>query len=541
MLGFYQRPNKPTTSNAPNSIFSSGYTIHIYTMKRTNYKLWTAGRVYEKKPYRYQDIDLLNPESVFLIELEAPFNVNDFMLHPIWKETDLVVRVWATSYEEVVPCNWHLLYTIADSKHSMGHFNECPEIVNMIRIEFKIEFENNFRKFVLVVNKKLRFLVEPLIKKTENKIQELTTSVVSPESQPGINFTEGLATEVLFKIFDYLDIKSLSRCAQVNQRWNLITKDRRFYREVDLTVYWNKLNTNTLKQLKPKLKSMKRLDVEVDGQFYCPLFIYPVASEGFHSILRDIVEDSKDTLIQLCLNIPYELDSMPEREFLETTLSCAKLKELRLPRSLHGYPLNLENCLVTKLSIMDFSMSGIKEAELIIMLQYNPDLEHLVIDHCIYLVYIDPILKAVIIHNKKLKSWSSWKTFQNVYDLKVYEEFGKLVHLEDLDLGHCEPELYDTDFLLVIGSKCKKLRRLSLVNWGQLTDEILLPMFLETKEITHLNLSNMYQITPVIMLMVITYLPKLQILNVKNCEEIYMEIIEQYRQKYSHVKINEYR
>ncbi|KAL1493005.1 hypothetical protein ABEB36_011151 [Hypothenemus hampei] len=370
-----------------------------------------------------------------------------------------------------------------------------------------------------------------------NRRQELTHNVIPLRETEvklnGQNFTEILPPEVLYNIFDSLDLRSLSRCAQVNERWNLIANNLHFYRDIDLKMYWDKINTNTLEKLRKKLQKVRKLDMTWCNEYQ--LGSAEFAPHEFIDSIERILEEAKETLTHLCLNHA----SWISKTILHRIFDCSNLEELRL-RNIHFRDFNywsMSSNTVMKLKTLDVSMSGIEKKHLTDILKNSPNLENLIMDDCRRLKNPEPIITTVTNYNKKLKTWSSSSTFSGQDSSQIYGEFGKLIYLEYLDLSLCEPEPYRTNCLENIAMNCKKLKRLELAFWKQLTDQQLLPIITRCKELSHLNLTKTTKISPMALSIACNNLPNLRHLCIYSSIEISKEMIEDLTQKYPKVKM----
>nr|CAI5842056.1 unnamed protein product [Callosobruchus analis] len=73
----------------------------------------------------------------------------------------------------------------------------------------------------------------------------------------GQDYFVKLPYEVMIHIFQYLDLKSLCRCARVNKRWNEIINDPFLYQNLSLKPYWNLVNCDTIDYFMKKCTSLK--------------------------------------------------------------------------------------------------------------------------------------------------------------------------------------------------------------------------------------------------------------------------------------------
>ncbi|KAL1509824.1 hypothetical protein ABEB36_004504 [Hypothenemus hampei] len=470
------------------------------------------------------------------------------MLDKSWIAANVIVRIWVASVNyqtKKISGKWKLLYLGPHPKAPKGLFYQFPDLINVMRIEFNNKLGKHFPKlahFQVVTTDLELVLTMPLIVDIPsnhvmyNGARRLTYKKIRKKKSEGKlkkkkNVVKTLSTEILLKIFDYLDLVSLSRCAQVNKRWNAIANDESFYQEIDLKMYWNKVNSDTLSKLKKNLGRVKKLDMTWCNQDRIEFRINNLC-EDFHNLLVSILGNTKDTLTHLCLDHNVYVTI----RVVEVIASCSNLQELRLRNTYNWVGWKLENLSITKLKTLDVSMTNVTEKELITILKNNPNLEHLVIDYCRQLT-CGIILDTVITHNPNLKAWSSWDAFEDQDNSKIYARFGELVHLEDLDLGLCAPTTYKIHCLEIIVTKCKKLKRLIVTSWKLIKDQEMLPVVIEGKELIQLNIARLYKLTPLILSVAVDSLPNLRYLNIQHCCEFSNELVERYIKKYPNLEI----
>lgn len=70
---------------------------------------------------------------------------------------------------------------------------------------------------------------------------------------------------------------------------------------------------------------------------------------------------------------------------------------------------------------------------------------------------MDSVVETVTLYNKKLKTWSSWKTVS--FTSEGISKFKLCENLEELDLGWCLMNQVPGDSLTEIANGCKRLRR----------------------------------------------------------------------------------
>ncbi|KAL1492476.1 hypothetical protein ABEB36_010726 [Hypothenemus hampei] len=530
------------------------YVVNHRTIGLSDVLVRPLGRFHDQKPYRYQD-NPFGAEYLFTFQFLRPINMTNFRMHPSWEEANVVVRIWGSWIDHdkfTIEGKWHLLYEASHSKDPsesyQGYpdcFPMCPEPITAIRIEFNRNFLMYSRVIETLLNRREMEVLSnfPLVLPLDCKVlyegvQTLTRNVV-PKIEPranwnGENFTEALPTEILYNIFNRLDLLSLSRCAQVNKRWNLIASDLHFYQEVDLKVYWDKINGNNLGKLKDKLQIVRKLDMSWCTDYHPSFDVHAILE--YRAILINILEGAKDTLTHLCLN--HTTDFVSEVT-MQQIFDCPNLEELRLRNnSFLGIKDWSESCNeLMSLKTLDVSLSTIKENGLIEILKKTPNLEHLLMDDCNWLRNVEPIITTVVNYNPNLKSWTSSWTFYFEDNSQTYKEFGKLSHLEYLDLTNCEPVPYESSWLESVAMNCQKLKRLELGCWDQLTDEDLLPILTHCKELSHLYLPQTSKISYWTLIMACENLPNLHHICVYSCEQISKEMVEDLTERYKHVNV----
>ncbi|KAL1490712.1 hypothetical protein ABEB36_013363 [Hypothenemus hampei] len=513
------------------------YILWESTIPRNEIIEWPPGKMYSQKPYRCQDVDHLSAEYFVTFQFLGPVEMTNFKMHPSWEEANVVVRIWAAwmEYDKArIARKWHLIYMTSHSNEmdSSANYNECSELINTIRIEFDRNFPLNALALKAILCHRTEF---PIFYPMDNillyggAVQTLMPIETKSEVRKsnGKNFTETyLPSELLYDIFDRLDLRSLNRCAQVNKRWNSIASDPYFYRNVDLKTYWNKINGNTLEKLKKKLCKVRKLDMAWCNE-------YLIGGVEFNNSMASILETVKDTLTHLSLNLTGWLT----KPTINRIFDCQFLEELRLRNhDFHlddNWSMSCCNDRMMRLKTLDISLSSIGENHLIKILENIPNLEHLAMNNCKHLQNLELILTTVRMHNLKLKTWSSAITFFRQNSSEIYEGFGNLTNLEHLNLNFCEPSLpYETNCFQSITRNCQKLKRLELGYWKRMTDEKLLPVTTQCKQLRHLNISVMPKISFVTLSMACDNLPNLQEICVSVCRHISKEMIELYREVY---------
>ncbi|KAL1492458.1 hypothetical protein ABEB36_010710 [Hypothenemus hampei] len=320
-----------------------------------NHRLWVSddsvrplGRFCDQKPYKYQD----NPFSVeylFTYNFAGQINMTNFKMHPSWEKANVVIRIWGAWIDHntrIMKGKWHLLYEVSHSKDPSESYKECSELITSIRIELNgnflmyPEFIESLTNHCEVEEPTYFPLFFPLHKVLYEGVQILTHNVVPKieANSNGENFTEYLPNEILYNIFNHLDLRSLSRCAQVNKRWNSITSDPRFYQEMDLKMYWYKFSIDTVEKLKEKFQIVRKLDLTWFTNMAYPVLYNKQEKLQYNAILiklelgswKRLTDEDLVPILTQCKKLSYlYIPHTPKITSWALTLACDNLPKLR--------------------------------------------------------------------------------------------------------------------------------------------------------------------------------------------------------------------
>ncbi|CAH1967496.1 unnamed protein product [Acanthoscelides obtectus] len=338
----------------------------------------------------------------------------------------------------------------------------------------------------------------------------------------GEDYFVKLPYEVMIHIFQYLDLKSLCRCARVNKRWNEIVNDPFLYQTLSLKPYWYLVNCNTIDYFMKKCTSLKKLDISWCGNDI----------EGFDKKLAIFIGANCDTLTHCSLsNCKYI-----SREMLTELSTCRNLVDLRLKNVTNCFKLDNPSLqYLDKLVTLDLTATNIEDGDLICILKENPNLKHLIIDLCEHLTNLDIVVEAAADYNPKLTCWSSWKTLS--LTAEGVKKFGKFPLMKELDLGWCLINKDPGDCLRYIVDGCPHLSRLILSEWRGLNDHLIIPLIMTCKELTQLDIFGIKNITAELCEKALLYLPKLRLLDISFCDSIRQDEVEILRRQYPHITI----
>lgn len=301
--------------------------------------------------------------------------------------------------------------------------------------------------------------IEKFLKNDLNKFIEKIGLNHSPNHSPLSNETrnkekciDDVPYEVLFKIFSYLDLRSLCRVAQVCKTFQSITSDHRLYNEINLKFHWSLANSNLLDTLYNRCKVVRKLDMSSCGYF---------ESIKGSDFLKFISKFGRG-ITHLKLN---------STQFLNTsclegiTRHCTNLTEL----SLRNYSsvttdrdfsslLQLKN-----LEVLDMSRTSIDGGNLLSMLRNNQNLQVLKIGFASPLISMDDVCMVVPVFNPRIRVIDMWKSYS--MSNRGLRALSECAMLEDINLGwtlRFDQESILTESLKLIVQNCKNLKRLDL-------------------------------------------------------------------------------
>ncbi|KAI4467453.1 hypothetical protein MML48_2g00021067 [Holotrichia oblita] len=250
-----------------------------------------------------------------------------------------------------------------------------------------------------------------------------------------------LPKELLLRIFSYLDVVSLCRCAQVSRAWNILALDGSNWQRIDLFDFQKDVEGPIIENISRK----------------CGGFLRQLSLRGCQSI----ADGSIKMLAQMCPNIEdlnlNDCRKLTDATCLALSRHCPKLQKL-----------NLDSCAI----ITDFSLKFLSEG--------CPLLRHINIGWCANITEDGvealargcPKLKSFIAKGcKQITSRAVICLARYCEDLEVVNLLGcsNCRYLEKMDLDEC---VLITDTTLTnLAMGCPRLEYLSLSHCELITDE----------------------------------------------------------------------
>lgn len=507
-----------------------------------SYGKWWKNSGLTQKEYRSQDFDLLDAEDYVTLEFGSTVVPREVFIYEVYNP-GAVIRIWGRLSSSN---KWHLLWEGFPQRCAPRARKFSPPLrkinclINILRIEFNqqhLEYhtaidavllsgyqpESQF-KYELIRNGLTQ--IKPLKVVNSLTVRDLENSDVLEESFKEDYFSV-LPNEIILKVFQYLDLKSLNSCAQVNSRWYKLSQDLTLYQNISLKTYWYLVDAKSLNYLKNKATNTKKLDLSWCNEHQ--LNFNKRLNFDYHCQLKSIIETASRSLTHLSLNDNYFVDG----DILNKIVLCKELVDLRLHHTFNWVRSPLD--LLEKLVSLDLSLTNIIDQDLIQILIANPNLEHINLDLCDRLFLMDSVVETVTLYNKKLKTWSSWKTVS--FTSEGVSKFKLCENLEELDLGWCLMNQVPGDSLTEIANGCKRLRRLILSEWRGISDQQLMPIILSCKELSQLDLMGIKNISAELCEKALFLLPKLRLLDISFCDGVRQDEVAIWRQQYPHITI----
>ncbi|XP_058445201.1 F-box/LRR-repeat protein 4 [Malaya genurostris] len=455
--------------------------------------------------------------------------------------TGAIVRIWAYTQAEEWIRLWDCAETAVDcfppiernkARQFCPRLKPCPNPARYIRLEFNtthLEYFTQIDAILLVgqktvvskcVNLKMLNRTDRTIKPTPDEFaeEELRSSgsdsicssrSLTPTENDSRLTLDQMPYEILFKIFSFLDLKSLFRCGRVCRTFQqIVACDSLLYAEVSLKPYWNCASSSTMRALKQRCAYTKKLDLSWCGMFN---IITPT--------------EFKDFLVTCGAGLTHlRMDSckfiVNERCLEAIGMHCFEnLREL----SLQNYtPQNDDfSALVhfRNLERLDLSRTTIDRLSLVRVLARNEQLRHLNLAFCSLDVNMDDVAQQISKFNRQLISLDMWKS-HSLTSVGL-EALAKCTELEEVDFGWClREEPTPGESLRALIKCCPNLRKLYLAAIRGFTDRDLDAIATNCVKLEQLDLLGCMGISTEMCYRLLCRCKKLQLLDLSFCDNL---------------------
>lgn len=323
------------------------------------------------------------------------------------------------------------------------------------------------------------------------------------EVKPEIDFiNKKLPKELIIRIFSYLDINSLCRCACVSKYWNTLALDGSNWQYVDLFNFQTDVSERVVENLAKR----------------CNDFLKGIRLEN----CRWITDESIKTLFSTCKNIEIlnlkQCIKLTDNSFIELENNLTKLTNINLESSFvgnNGIQVISENCVnleaidlswcknitsnaLQKLvesckNLKHFSSRGLASMDNSVLRKMSincPNLSHLNINNCSNVSDEGLIPIAYECKSIKFLGVSNCSHISNATLQSLGRNCSDLVILE----VSCCINLSDIGFI-AISKGCHKLERIDLEECTRITDQTIINLSANCSNLRHLTLSRCESIT----------------------------------------------
>lgn len=356
-----------------------------------------------------------------------------------------------------------------------------------------------------------------LFEDINNEIE--SSSSLVPSSGP----FDQLPDETVLRIFCYLDLISLSRCARVNRHFNRLATDTLLYTELNLKPYWSCINSRALETLSTRCQHLQKLDLSWCGNYD---LIHP------NDLIKFIRECGKLLTIIRFNSCKYINDAI----IIQISKTCRNLKELCLRNCFNITPdgfNSLSN--ISTLERLDFYRTYVESQPLLKILEASPKLQHINLGSCVRVSSMDIVAQGLGQYNRELISVDFWKTY-SLTPLGV-RALSNCSKLEEIDLGWCLGVSIPGDCMSSLARGCPRLKKLFMAALRGITDRDLVPFLECTPHLEQVDLLGVRSITPHMCHRFLTTFKSLKLFDISFCDQIQDEQVQEWRLLFPQVSI----
>ncbi|KAK7601643.1 hypothetical protein V9T40_009084 [Parthenolecanium corni] len=333
-----------------------------------------------------------------------------------------------------------------------------------------------------------------------------------------------LPDESVLKIFSFLDLVSLNRCARVNRPFNALATDSLLYASINLKPYWYLISSDSLNYLSLRCKYLQKLDLS-----WCGSFPSDISPQNFCKFIQSCGKLLTHIRLDCCrfvCNCCIETISRVCQNLTELTLqNCIELSE-------RGFVhLATLNCLER----LDVYRTNIESSALIAILKASPRLKHINLGSCRAISTMDGIAEVLGTYNKKLISVDFWKTYS--LTPKGIKYLSQCNLLEEIDIGWCLGVSIPGDCFLALAMGCPRLRKLFMGTLRGINDRDLYPFINNCPDLEQIDLLGNRGITSDVCFSILKSCKRLRFLDVSFCEQVSDSEVQEWKKKFPHVDI----
>ncbi|XP_077293273.1 F box and leucine-rich-repeat gene 4 isoform X2 [Arctopsyche grandis] len=331
-----------------------------------------------------------------------------------------------------------------------------------------------------------------------------------------------LPDETVIKIFSYLDLRSLCRCAQVNKTFYRLASDPLLFRSVNLKPYWHCIDESVIYTLSNKATLLQKIDLSWYGCEKVPSY----------GCFLQLMQFCGSTLTHLRLNACRFVDH-PIINCISD--NCPNLRELSLNScryiSVAGFVPLIS---LKKLTRLELYRTKIDPQVLLCIIRQNKGLRHLNLGSCVYLTSMDEVAIEIGQNCPDLISIDLWKNYS--LTPTGIKALAKCTKLEEVDFGWCLQAAVSGDWVVELAKSCPNLKKIFMGALRTISDRDLRPISKLCPNLEQLDIFGS-AITADVCELLLMNCKKLRLIDINFCEQIPEFQVVVWRQLYPSVTI----
>ncbi|KRT78169.1 F-box domain-containing protein [Oryctes borbonicus] len=246
-----------------------GDCVDTYMLRK--YGKWWVESENSQKHYMTQDVEEIPCQDYITLRFEAAVIPTAVIIYETYNP-GAVVRIWARHTGE----NWLILWEgkpeICEqtSRYFSPPIRQISNLINEIRLDLNhtlLDYQTALDAVLLAGKQPTSELQRRLLSSRLLTVQMNKSGRESSNCDVDVqnNTFATLPYDVIVHIFQYLDLKTLCRCAQVSKLWLAATLDPRIYSHLSLKRYWHKIDNRLLEMFMERCRRLKKLDLSWCG------------------------------------------------------------------------------------------------------------------------------------------------------------------------------------------------------------------------------------------------------------------------------------
>ncbi|XP_050097388.1 F-box/LRR-repeat protein 4 [Anopheles aquasalis] len=329
-----------------------------------------------------------------------------------------------------------------------------------------------------------------------------------------------LPEELLFGIFQYLDLMSLARVARVCTRFQQTAQDSCLYFEINLRPYWMMTSPQLYNWVSKRAKLCRKLNVSWN-------------TDSDRQLAMELL-----SLLRACCNTLTHLRMSYNAAVTEDLLqvvfqNCPKLQELSIDGrcSEDRYPFVIGPGVLTNLVRLNLADSGWLDTSMLLQIvSQSPNLKHLNINFCNSLA-LPELFELLGNNNHQLISLNAVKA--GTLTSEALCCLAGCTQLQELDVGWTFQELnWQTEHLRTLLIACPMIKKLFMSAARDLQDNDLFSIAGACSMLEQLSLVGCNNISARGIQQVLEHCKNLKLLDISHCEGIEHESVLAWQNTY---------